>query len=287
MKSDLLSEILKMLDNKENWETITEYINKETGQSYNVHTVRHGSFLLKWYKENGWIKKPSNNQPVGVFSDIHAPFTHPNFLKFVKDTFDKFNVGRTVLNGDIVDNHTISRHEKEPCSKGAYDELDMAIEILGDYSKAFPDMDVTIGNHDTRIETQAATAGIGSRFLVPNKQLLKLPDTWNIQEEVIIDNVLYKHGINCGGADGAINTAILERRSTVIGHFHSNGGVKYSANKDSIIFGMNEGCGIDIDAYAFAYGKKAKYRPTLGCGIVFNSGYAIFVPMGAEYFRSK
>ena len=49
---------------------------------------------------------------------------------------------------------------------------------------------------------------------------------------------------------------------------------------------MNVGCGIDIDAYAFAYGKYDKNRPTLGCGIVFDSGNAIFVPMGKEYFRN-
>ena len=112
-----------------------------------------------------------------------------------------------------------------------------------------------------------------------------MPEEWEIKEEYIIDDVLYKHGLNCGGKDGALNAAINEQISTVIGHYHSFGGVKYIANKRNLIFGMNTGCGIDVSAYAFAYGKHSKFRPTLGCGIVVNSSKAFFVPMGKEYFR--
>lgn len=222
----------------------------------------------------------------GIFSDPHIPFEHPNYLQFVKDTFKKYNVTNVVCAGDLVDNHAISRFQTETCAKGAYDELDLAIEKVKAYIKAFPKVKMCKGNHDAIPERQAATVGIGSRYLKTFHELLGLPKTWIIEDEFIIDNVLYKHGLNCLGKDGALNTAINERISTVIGHSHSFGGVKYSANKRNIIFGMNVGCGIDISAYAFAYGKNAKYRPTLGCGIVFNDSNAIFVPMGKEYFRT-
>lgn len=230
-------------------------------------------------------KKSMSEKPVGVFSDPHIPFNHPNYLQFCIDTFKKFGVGQVVCCGDLVDHHAISRFQSEPCAKGAYDELDMSIAEVAKYVKAFPKVRMCKGNHDAIPVRQAATVGIGERYLKSYSELLHLPKTWEIADEFIINDVLYKHGINCMGKDGAINSAIQERMSTVIGHSHAFGGCKYSANKRDIIFGMNVGCGIDIDAYAFAYGKYDKNRPTLGCGIVFDSGNAIFVPMGKEYFR--
>lgn len=231
-------------------------------------------------------KKSMSEKPVGVFSDPHIPFNHPNYLQFCIDTFKKFGVGQVVCCGDLVDHHAISRFQSEPCAKGAYDELDMSIAEVAKYVKAFPKVRMCKGNHDAIPVRQAATVGIGERYLKSYSELLHLPKTWEIADEFIINDVLYKHGINCMGKDGAINSAIQERMSTVIGHSHAFGGCKYSANKRDIIFGMNVGCGIDIDAYAFAYGKYDKNRPTLGCGIVFDSGNAIFVPMGKEYFRN-
>lgn len=230
-------------------------------------------------------KPEAIKRPVGVFSDIHAPFNHPNYLRFVTDTFKQYKVGQVVCCGDLIDNHTISRHLKETSAKSACDELDMSIAEVKKFTEAFPVAKLCIGNHDERIISQAATVGIDRRFLKSFSELLELPKTWEIGEEFVIDGVLYKHGINCLGKDGALNTALQERMSTVIGHSHSFGGVKYSANKRDMIFGMNVGCGIDIAAYAFAYGKHAKYRPTLGCGIVFDSQKAIFEPMRPEYFR--
>lgn len=232
------------------------------------------------------VKQGKQQKPVGVIGDIHAPFNHPNYLQFCKDTFKRFGVGQVVCIGDLVDNHAISRFQSEPSAKGAYDELDAAREEVRKFVKAFPTVKMCKGNHDDIPTRQAATIGMGERYLKSYHDLLGLPDTWEIKEEFIIDNVLYRHGINCAGKDGALNAAVQERMSLVMGHAHSFGGCKYTANKRNIIFGLNVGCGIDIEAYAFAYGRYAKNRPTLGCGVVFNDGYAMFVPMHKEYFRN-
>ena len=222
---------------------------------------------------------------VGVFSDPHIPFNHPNYLQFCIDTFKKYGVSRKICCGDLVDFHALSRHQTETCAKSPCDELDMTIEGVRAFVEAFRDVDYIPGNHDEIYIRQAATLGIDKRFLKSFSDLFKLPKTWRTHgDEFIFNNVLYKHGINCTGKNGALNTAIQERMSTVIGHSHSFGGCQYSANARNVIFGMNVGCGIDIESYAFAYGKHAKYRPTLGCGIVFSETNAIFVPMGEEYF---
>ena len=238
------------------------------------------------YKLVHKVTQPSTSSSTLVFGDIHAPFTHPNYLQFLLDTKALYGADEVVCTGDIVDHHALSRFNSEPCAHGAYDEGDKASQVIAQYAKAFPSLKMCMGNHDLIIERQAASVGIGKRFLRTFQDVYGLPDTWELGEEFIIDDVLYKHGLNCIGVNGALNTAIQGRISTVIGHSHSFGGCQYSANPRDIIFGLNAGCGIDISAYAFAYGQHSKYRPTLGCGIVFNKSNAIFVPMGEQYFRN-
>jgi len=232
-------------------------------------------------------RKLESEKPVGIFSDVHEPFGHPNYLQFCKDTFQKYGVGRIVCCGDIVDFHALSRHQTETCAKSPCDELDLTIKSVKKWTSAFPSLDLVLGNHDEIYARQAATLNIDKRFLKSFSELFELPDAWHIHsDEFILDNVLYKHGINCTGKNGALSAAIQERMSIVIGHSHSFGGCQYSANSRNIIFGLNTGCGINISQYAFAYGKYSKYRPTLGLGIVFNDSNAIFVPMNGSYFRN-
>jgi len=252
-----------------------------TGNNASEETARKYMNALGHYLHKDTVER----KVIGVFGDTHIPFHHPNYLQFVKDTFEKHGVTDVICTGDIFDFHAISRFQSEPSAKSSYDELDMAIENGKEYTDAFPNVIVVKSNHDAIPYRQAASLGLGERFLKTFNELMELPETWVLKNAHIIDNVLYKHGDNCGGKDGALNAAINERMSTVIGHQHSFAGCKYVANYRDIIFGMNVGCGIDIDAYAFAYGKHAKYRPILGCGIVYSSDYAQFVPMGLEYFR--
>lgn len=218
----------------------------------------------------------------GVFSDIHAPFDNKEYLPFLLETFKKFGVTDYVCLGDLVDFHILSKYTPEPCAMGAYRELDKALDTVARYTEAFPKCHLTFGNHDVRPEKLAASVGIGARLLKSFADLLELPPTWKVADEFVLNGVLYKHGINCLGKNGAINAAIQERMSTVIGHSHSYGGVQYIANNTNSIFGMNVGCGIDVEAYAFAYGRHDKVRPTLGCGIVFSDEYAIYVPMRSK-----
>ena len=65
---------------------------------------------------------------------------------------------------------------------------------------------------------------------------------------------------------------------TVIGHQHSHGGIIHSGSFHNTIWGMNTGCLIDIDTYAFAYGKAYRRKPTLGMGVIINR-IPLFIPM--------
>ena len=241
-------------------------------------------------RSDRYPKSLKDARPVGVIGDIHTPFDHPSYLTFLQDTFKAFGVGRKVFIGDLFDHYSYSRFTKKPLAMNPKQEKEMAMERISRYCEAFPKADVILGNHDTRYIERAEEFGIDSEIIKGFKDIYHLPKGWNIYDEyencLIIDDVLYIHGSAYNGQHGAKQAAFNEQMSVVMGHGHSFAGVFPIANKRKLMFGMNVGCGIDIGAYAFAYNKKDKFRPLLGCGIVFSSNYAIWVPMGGEYFRN-
>lgn len=222
---------------------------------------------------------------VGIIGDTHAPWTHPDYLKFCYETFNKYKCSRIVHIGDEVDLHAMSFHEHNPNGLSAESEAERAMEELRRWYKTFPKVDVMVGNHSSLPFRQATAAGIPKRFLKFYEDIWEAPKGWKWHDELDLDHVRYIHGTGSSGAQGAINRAIRGRQSTVIGHIHSFGGVNYHANDNDIIFGLNVGCGIDVRAYAFEYGKPFVNKPTLGCGIVKNGHEAFFVPMslGKKY----
>lgn len=224
---------------------------------------------------------------VGVIGDTHFPFAHPNYIHFLEETFQRYRVTRIIHVGDVCDNHAISRHLTEADADSAVTEFEAAQKDIEIYARAFPKVEVTLGNHCLIPARQCATLGIPQNFLKGFEELWNLPKGWKAKERVLIDRVVYEHGIGTAGKTGAIDKATNQMMSCVIGHSHSFAGVQYRSNAESLIFGMNVGCGIDIDKYAFRYGKYNKNREILGCGIVFNESNAIFVPMGAKWFRNK
>jgi len=58
--------------------------------------------------------------------------------------------------------------------------------------------------------------------------------------------------------------------SVVMGHCHSRSGVKWRANPLTRIFSVDVGCGIDVDAYQFAYGRHIKDRPILSASVILD-----------------
>lgn len=223
---------------------------------------------------------------VGTIGDLHCPFNHPNYLSFLLDTFDKWNVTDVIYIGDVVDLHALSRHQTEPVAKGVVSEYNLAIKELHKYYEAFPKARICIGNHDKIPERQAATLGMPEIFLRSFRDLWELPEGYEVDNHFIIDDVMYHHGTNACGINGAINKALNERMSVVQGHEHSSFKIDYRANARDIIFGCSCGCGVDNTAYAFEYGKLAPRKPILGTAIIKSSSEAYLVPMGAEYFRS-
>jgi len=222
---------------------------------------------------------------IGVIPDLHIPFNHKNSIPFLLDTFKKEGVTDIVFIGDLVDNHAISRHQTDAIALGAKQEYEEALLEVHKFTKAFPNLRMpSDGNHDDIPERQAATLGMPTEFLKEFRDLWQLPKGWKIEDELIIDGILFKHKPSAGGANGCFKSCLIEGMSVVFGHLHSVFGIRYYANKRSLKWAMAVGCLINIKDYAFNYGKDFAARPILGCGIIKN-GVPKIIPMPDKYFK--
>lgn len=260
----------------------TEKLAKECKISF-----RQAEFYKKLIKNGELVPFAShhNGRIVGIIGDLHAPFVHPRYIDFLMDTFGSHGVTDIISIGDIVDNHAMSFHDSDPDGRSPGDELKKAVEVLQPYYKAFPKVKVTLGNHDLIPYRKVKVMGLSKEVIKTPDQIWQSPEGWSWDTSFQIDGVLYKHGTNRSGKTPALNLAIRSLQSVVIGHVHSAGGVKYCTSPNYRIFGLDVGCGVDVNAYAFEYGKEFDSRPILGCGIVKDGREAYFLPMPLELYK--
>lgn len=214
-------------------------------------------------------------------SDLQAPFEHQDALSFVQHVKSTFfpGIDPFIVNmGDEVDQHTLGRWTANPNGMSAKAEMDEAKLRLKAWYAAFPKTFVCISNHTYRVYKRAADLGIPDAFMRTIGEAYEAPAGWRWRDKWIHDNICFEHGEMVSGQLAAIRAATQNRMSTVIGHQHANGGVIYAASHHDVIFGMNTGCLIDVEQYAFDYGKTLRNKPTLGCGIIKN-GIPYFIPM--------
>ena len=185
-----------------------------------------------------------------VIGDLHEPFCLDGYLEFCQDTYARYNCNQVIFIGDIIDNHYSSYHETDADGLGGGDELDLAIEKIAQWYRAFPVADVTIGNHDRIIMRKAFTGSIPRRWIKSYNEVLGTPN-WNWVERIEYDNVQFVHGE--GGT--ARTKAKNDMMSTVQGHIHTQAYTEFHVGKNFKIFGMQVGCGVNSKSYAAAYAK--------------------------------
>jgi len=217
------------------------------------------------------ITKPERR--ILEIGDLHCPFDLDAYLQHCIDTYNNYNCNQVVFIGDVIDNHYSSFHEQDPDGMGGSDELDVAINRLQKYYKAFPVADVMIGNHDRIIMRKAFSGGIPKRWIKGFSEVLGTPG-WNFVDRVIYDGVQYVHG-EAGTARSKCKSDMM---STVQGHLHTQMYVEWAVGANFKIFGKQIGCGVDHDAYALAYAKRGK-KPAIGCGVTIGGHTSFNVPM--------
>lgn len=218
---------------------------------------------------------------IGIIGDTHLPFEKENYAEFCYETFNMFQCDIIVHIGDLIDFYIISNYEPHnPNAHSPAEEAERAqIKLEKDWYPKFPDVKLCIGNHDERIIKACAKGKIPDKFVKSFKEVWQMPEGWDVQSNYTINNCYFTHGTGSSGKNAAINRAIEMRRNVTIGHTHTYAGCKYHANSEDYIFGLNVGCGIDINSYAMAYAKDMVRKPNIGCGVILGGRVGIFIPM--------
>lgn len=217
-----------------------------------------------------------------IIPDTHSPFMAKNALDFLADLKKEYKPDKIIHLGDECDFHSLGQWGSDPMGMSAGDEHKAAVAQLKLLYKLFPKVTVMESNHTARPFRAAFKAGIPKLYLKQYREFLEAPKGWNWVEHAEIDSVIYMHGENFSGPQGALRCAERNRKSVVIGHLHSYAGIQFSATKWDQIFGFNCGCLIDVAAYGFAYGRTFPSKPVLGAGIVVDGKYPTFIPLEAK-----
>lgn len=224
------------------------------------------SSLWRWRRKQLRPKLRQRRRNVLAIGDLHAPFCLPKYLDFCIAQRERFKCDQIVFMGDVIDSHYSSYHETDPDGLSGGDELTLAVQQLRGWVSAFPNSIVCTGNHDRIVCRKAFTGGIPKKWIKEYNEVLEAPG-WKFVDEFVMDGVQYIHG---EGGTARIK-ARNDKFSTVQGHLHTQSYVENLIGRDTRIFGMQVGCGIDRRAYAMAYAKTDP-KPAIGCGAILDNG---------------
>jgi hypothetical protein len=237
--------------------------------------------------------KPDRNPPIAthvvkdagsvfIIPDTHEPFSIPGFPAWCREMADRWGCETVVHIGDLVDNYATSLHEKDPDTPGVQAEYEKTLERLQKWYDLFPDVILTLGNHDDRPVRTAKAGGISSIFVKSFRETWAIPNGWTICQEAQIDGVCYVHTGGSGGRNPSLATALDYLMPVVSGHYHTLAGVAYHHGRYKRLWGLDTGCGVDRYAYSMAYNRSSKGF-ALGAGVVVSdNGVQVphFIPFG-------
>lgn len=223
---------------------------------------------------------PTVAERVLVIPDLHAPYQHPDTLRFLRAVKEQMQPDLVVSLGDELDYHAMSFHDSDPNLDSAGAELERGKKFLRKLHAEFPNVLVCHSNHGSMAYRRAKAHGIPVQLVRKYRDIVfpgldargwSWADSWKIKTP--LGPVMFKHQSSGILADAAHNGCNL-----VVGHSHGNFSVEYCASSAHLYYGCYSGCLVDKDSLAFAYGRLSKNKPIIGCTLILN-GRPTLVPM--------
>ena len=223
--------------------------------------------------------KKLDTRRILCISDQHAPFAHPDMLRFLAAIKKKYSPTLVVNLGDEVDAHSLSFHDSDQDLPSAGDELEQAIKGLKKLEKLFPEMILLDSNHGSMALRKFKHHGIPMKYLATPQQLYGVSNKWQWVSSLTVQ---LPNGQDCFFAHGMVKDGIklaTQRGTNVVqGHYHTSFKIDYVGNPKNLLFSLQSGCLIDTKALAFAYDKLNLNRPVIGTSIIIDSK-PLLIPM--------
>lgn len=202
--------------------------------------------------------------------DVHEPNCRKGYRQFCYDLYKTYHCNMVIFLGDMADLHSVSFHDHHPEADGPSAEIKAAKAAINRWYRLFPDATVCIGNHD-RLLIRQALAGAVPEFILKSFNEIWGTPRWKWVPSITVDGVLYVHGDGAGGGiHPAYNTMRKTAQSVVMGHNHTAAGLKFLCNKQTRLFGMDVGCGIDYHKVQFLYQDRNPCKPIISAGTIID-----------------
>lgn len=224
--------------------------------------------------------------PVLIIPDLQAPAHHPDAIPFLKEVEARYKPEHRICIGDEKDFCWLSDYAKQVEADNPEAEANAGKVFLRDLYAAFPHVWALHSNHvQGRIEKARMRARMPRWMIRDLEDILDAPLTWQWCDEIIIDDVLIRHGHK----DGVnLKKTILEdiparfgrHYSLVIGHHHSRfgQGCPDLTIGGNVYWGAFTGCLVDPTHPFFSYSRGNERLGTL----VIDHGRPIPHPMKTD-----
>jgi predicted phosphodiesterase len=210
---------------------------------------------------NDYTPYEINQSKILYLSDLHFPYQNNEAIKLALDYGKNKGVDCILLNGDILDFATISRHEKDFRARSIKDEFDAARMFLNTLRKHFPKAKIVFkyGNHDERWEKYLYMKA-PEIFDMNDFELdillrfgeLKI-DCVKDKRPITIGKLMVLHGHELAGGAGGVNPArstFLKTFSNVlVGHFHKTSSNTETTLNGDMIAVNSVGCLCDLNPH--------------------------------------
>lgn len=221
----------------------------------------------------------NNYKRILCISDQHAPYNHPDMLRFLAAIKKKYKPTFVINGGDEVDAHALSFHDSDSDLPSAGDELIKASVVLKKLEKLFPDMVLLDSNHGSMALRKMKHHGIPMKFLATNNEIYDVSSRWKWVNDLTIklpngQDTYFCHGMTKSG----IKLASQRGTNVVQFHYHTEFRIDYIGNPNSLLFSINSGCLINRKSLAFAYDKLNLNRPIIGTSMIIDSK-PLLIPM--------
>ena len=222
------------------------------------------------------VKMKLKGKNILTISDLHAPYNHPDALKFLAALQKKYKFDYVVNMGDLADFHNISFHKSDPTLLSAGDELKALQKFSSKLEKLFPEMVIIGSNHGDLPLRRLFDSGLPAQLLRQYNDIYNVSKGWKFVDDLTIvdgkDVIYFCHGISKSG----IKLSAQRGVSVVQGHYHTDFRIDYVSNPRNLLWAMHTGCLIDKKSLAFAYDALNLNRPILGCGAILDGQPKLF-----------
>lgn len=212
------------------------------------------------------------NKSVLIIPDTHIPYSHPDYIKFLKYLKEKYAPDIAIHLGDELDYHAISFHDSDSSLLSADMELDNAIiELHEGLHRLFPKLYLLESNHGSLVYRKMKSNGLPIRVLKPLHELYETP-LWTWHHDILL---LTNHGpvYFCHGKSSTYGKLAKEMGcSAVQGHYHGKFEITWHRTATGSRFNAFAGCLVDEDSMAMAYARNNLPKPVLGAMFIDGNG---------------